>query len=346
MLATEARAIARQWVEEEASRTTRFAGAFFMGSTNFLPDNAGFPASSDIDITIILDTSSVPEVVRKVAYRGVVLDTSYSSLEEVRSAETVLANYYLACHLARPSIIADPTGTLRRIQPVVSREYAKRVWVTRRCEHARDWLLTSLTWLDDAEPLHDQVFAWLYATSLTSHVVLVADLQNPTTRKALVASQGVLARYGHLSLHQSLLDLLGSATMSREKAEALLVSCADAFDTAKMIVTTPFFGDTSITDMARPMAIDGARELITAGYHREAMFWVAVIQTWCQKALYNDAPDIVRARYMASYENLLAELGISGPADLRDRVEQLRSAVPEVLEVAETIIATNPAIED
>jgi hypothetical protein len=247
MLATEARAIARQWVEEEASNTAGFAGAFFMGSTNFLPDKAGFPATSDIDITIVLDTSSVPEVVRKVAYRGVVLDTSYSSLEEVRSAETVLANYYLACHLARPSIIADPTGTLRRIQPVVSREYAKREWVTRRCEHARDWLLTSLTWLDGAEPLHDQVFAWLYATSLPSHIVLVADLQNPTTRKALVASQGVLARYGHLSLHQSLLDLLGSATMSREKAEALLVSCADAFDTAKMIVTTPF----SVTRQSR-----------------------------------------------------------------------------------------------
>jgi hypothetical protein len=346
MLAQEVRMIARQWVEEDASNTAGFVGAFFMGSTNFLPDNAEFSTTSDIDIKIILDAPNVPEVISKVAYRGLVLDTSYSSWEEVRSAEIVLANYYLACHLARPSIISDPFGRLRLIQPIVAHEYAKRKWVIRRSEHARDWLLTSLTWLDGAEPLHDQVFAWLYATSLPSHIVLVADLQNPTTRKALVASQGVLARYGHLSLHQSLLGLLGSAMMSREKAEALLVSCADAFDTAKMFVTTPFFGDTSVTDMARPMAIDGARELITAGFHREAVFWVAVIHTWCQKALYNDAPDIVRARYVSSYEHLLAELGISGPADLKVRVEQLRTAVPEVLEVAETIIAMNPAIED
>jgi hypothetical protein len=347
MRGSEARAIAQQWVEEEASTTAGFAGAFIAGSTNWLPEDAEFPPTSDIDIKLVLDTPTVPEDWMKVPYHGVVLEASYVSLDEVGSAETVLAHYYLAGHLAKPSILADPTGHLGELQPIVAREYARREWVTRRCEHARDWMLTSLTWLDAAAPLHEQAFAWLYPTSLPTHVVLVADLQNPTGgRKALAASREVLASYGHLSLHETVLDILGSAAMGQEQVETLLASCADAFDAAKAVITTPFFFDWMISDSSRPTAIDGAQELIRAGFAREAVLWIAVIHSWCQKALQNDAPESVQARYTPSYEHLLAELGIGGPADIRERVEHLRDLVPEVMEVAKAIIAANPAVTD
>jgi hypothetical protein len=346
MLAGEARAIARQWVEEEASTAAGFAGAFIAGSTNWLPDDAEFPPTSDIDVKLVLDTPNPPEVHTKILYRGVVLEASSVSLDEVGSAEAVLAHYYLAAHLAAPSIIADPTGHLREIQPIVAREYARREWVTRRCENARDWMLTSLTWFDAADPIHDQAFAFIYPTLIPAHVVLVANLQNPTVRKALAVSRDVLASYGHLSLHETVLEILGSAAMGQEHAETLLASCADAFDAAKEVVSTPFFFDMLLSDDSRPMTIDGARDLITAGYAREAVFWIAIVHTWCQKALYNDAPDDVRARYTPGYERLLAELGIAGPADIRARVEQLRDFVPEVMEVAKAIIAVNPAVQD
>ena len=143
-----------------------------------------------------------------------------------------------------------------------------------------------------------------------------------------------------------MLGSFGSAAMNRTHVEALLTSCAAAFDTAKEVVTTPFFGDTNLTDAFRPMAIDGAQELITAGFPREAVLWIAITHTCCQKALQNDAPDDVRARYAPSYERLLAELGIGGSPDLRERVNRLRDFVPEVMEVAAAIIAANPAIED
>lgn len=344
MLAGEARAIAQQWVEEEASKTAGFAGAFIAGSTNWLSEDDAFSPTSDIDIKLVLDTPAVPGAYMKVPYRGVVLEASYVSLAEVGSAEAVLAHYYLAGHLARPSVIADPSGHLRELQPIVAREYARREWVTRRC--ARDWMLTSLTWLDAAAPLHDRAFAWLYPTSLPAHVVLVADLQNPTIRKGLAASREVLASYGYLSLHKSVLGILGSAAMARGQVETLLASCADAFDAAKQVITTPFFGDMLITDFSRPMAIDATQELITAGFHREVVFWVALMHTLCQKALQNDAHKSVQDRYAPSYERLLAELGIATPADIRARVEHLRDLVSEVMKVAEAIIATNPAVED
>jgi hypothetical protein len=117
----------------------------------------------------------------------------------------------------------------------------------------------------------------LYPTLLPAHIVLVPDLQNPTGLRALAASREILARYGYLSLHETVLGILGSATMGREHAEPLLASCADAFESARGVITTPFLGDTMVTDIARPMTIDGAQELITAGFFREAVFWIAVV---------------------------------------------------------------------
>lgn len=346
MRAGEARAIAQQWVEREARTTAGFAGAFIAGSTNWLPDDAEIPPGSDVDIKLVLDTPDVSGDHTKMPYHGAVIEASYVSLREVGSAEAVLGHYYLAGHLAQPSIISDPSGHLRELHLAVEREYARRAWVTRRCEHARDWMLTSLGWLDATAPLHDQVFCWLYPTSLPTQIVLVADLQNPTIRKGLVASREVLARYGYPSLHETVLGILGCTAMGREHVEALLASCAEAFDAARQVITTPFFGDMLITEFSRPTAIDGTRELIAAGFPREAVFWLALMHTWSQKALQNDAPEAVRARHAQSYERLLAGLGIAGPADIRARVEQLRELVPEVMEVANAIVAANPAVED
>jgi hypothetical protein len=46
MLVKHAKAVARQWVIEEASNVPGFHGAYFAGSTNWLPDDAALPAIS------------------------------------------------------------------------------------------------------------------------------------------------------------------------------------------------------------------------------------------------------------------------------------------------------------
>jgi hypothetical protein len=70
MLAGEARAIAQQWVEEEASKTAGFAGAFIAGSTNWLPEDDAFSPTSDIDIKLVLDIPVVPDGHMKVPPHG------------------------------------------------------------------------------------------------------------------------------------------------------------------------------------------------------------------------------------------------------------------------------------
>ncbi len=345
MLVQQAKDTARHWVNEEASKVPGFYGAFFIGSINWMTDDSAFPSTSDVDVIVVTEGPDPPEH-RKFLYQNVVLEVSYIVRDHIQSPDAVLGNYPSAVHFTTPNVISDPSGELTKIQAAVSRDYAKRTWVRKRCEHVRDLLLTGLQWLNESDPFHDQVFAWLFSTSILTHIVLVADLQNPTVRKCFVATRGVLSRFGQLSLYESMLGVLGSAQLSREQVEHHLASCAEVFDIAKRVIKTPFFFASEISDYARPSMIDASRELIESGDHREALFWIVNTQTWCQKALYNDAPADIQDRFMPSYQHLLGDLSVRSFADLQQRNEQIKGLLPRVWEVAEAIIAANPEIVD
>ena len=179
---------------------------------------------------------------------------------------------------------------LAALQTAVARDYAKRQRADRRCEDARDKVLRHLRSLNESQPFHDQVTAWLFGRGVTTHVLLVAGLQNPTVRRRYEAVQDLLANYGRLDSYETLLELLGCAQMSRAQAEHHLVAFADVFDAAKVVIKTPFFFASDISDLARPIPIDGSRELIARDHHREAVFWVVATYSRCQKVLHHGAP--------------------------------------------------------
>src|SRR5262249_46822219 len=158
---------------------------------------------------------------------------------------------------------------------------------------------------------HDQVAAWLFATGVTTHVLLVAGLKNPTVRRRYLAARELLAEYRVPDFYPTLLELLGCAQMSRARAEQHLAALADVVDIAKTVVKTPFFFASDISAIARPIAIDGSRELIERGYHREAIFWMVATYSRCQKVLSHDAPVNVQERFTPGYRQLLGDLGIT-----------------------------------
>lgn len=200
--------------------------------------------------------------------------------------------------------------------------------------------------MNEAAPFHDQVIPWLFATGVTTHILLVADLKNPTVRQRYVAAHALLADYGHLAFHNTLLEMLGCAHMSRVRVEEHLAALSAVFDVATEVVTTPFPFASDISEIARPLAIDGSRELIERGYHREAIFWVVATYSRCQKVLYHDGPVGMQERFSPGYRRLLGDLGIVSFADLQQRSEQVKGLLPRVWEVTEAIIAANPHIED
>src|SRR5690606_27048764 len=133
----------------------------------------------------------------------------YLSHADVRSAEDVLGHYHLAASLAQPSMIADPTGHLTRLQTQVAQGYAQRRWVKQRCRQAYTRVEERIQAVRMPAPLHDQAMAWLFAAGGMPHVLLVAGLENPTVRRRYVAVRALLAKYAALDYQTALLDLLG-----------------------------------------------------------------------------------------------------------------------------------------
>jgi len=184
--------------------------------------------------------------------------------------------------------------------------------------------------------------ACLFAAGVTTHILLAAGLRSPTIRGRYAAARELLADYRRIEFHEALLGLLGSAGISRRRASEHLATLAEIFDAAKERIRTPFPFACDISEAARPMAIEGSLELIRRGQHREAMFWIGVTQSRCQKVLSCDATENLTQH---SYRELIGDLGLLTGAEIRGRYEAIKRMLPQVCEVAEEVIAANREIE-
>lgn len=342
----EARATARQWVIDQASSIPGFRGAYTAGSTNWLPDEADLTTTSDVDIMVVLTDLNQAFARGKFRYRGVLLEASYLREDQIRSPDLVLSDYHLAPSFRTTNIMLDPSGHLTALRAMVCRDYAKRKWVRQRCASARDKVLWHLRSVHEGAPLHDQVIACLFAAGATTHVLLVAGLRNPTVRARYVAVRELLEVSDQLELHETILDLLGSGQMTCGRVGQHLATLTATFDAASRASKESFSFASDLSDIARPIAIDGSLELMEGGYHREAMFWIAVTHSRCQKVLSGGAPGGLPQSFSDSYGDLVRELGITSFAEVRRRCAEVERFLPRLRAVAEEIIAANKGIED
>ncbi len=74
------------------------------------------------------------------------------------------------------------------------------------------------------------------------------------------------------------------------------------------------------------------------------MFWMGVVFSWCQKVIFNDAPDDVQNKLSPAYKHFLSDLGIESYSDLQKRSEQTGALIDSTWNVAEAIIAANPEV--
>jgi hypothetical protein len=345
MLVSQAREIAQQWVRDEGRHIPGFWGAFFHGSTAWLPGDAALTATSDVDVMVALTDAAPRSKPGKFVHRGVLLEVSYLPRDQVRSPEQVLGQSHLAGSLRAPSVIADPSGELTSLQAAVARDFARRQWVRRRCEAVQSKIAGNLHSLREDTPLHENVSAWLFATGLTTHLLLVAGLRNPTVRRRYVAVRELLTDYGRAAFYPELLALLGCANLSRDRALRHLAALTEAFDAAAAMIETPFFFASDLSQAARPIAIDGSRVLIERGDHREAVFWLVATYARCQQVFDHDAPAATQERFRPGFAHLLADLGITSFADMRRRGAEVDALLPRLWAEAEAIIAANPDIE-
>ncbi|MEQ4721551.1 hypothetical protein [Nonomuraea sp. B19D2] len=321
----QARQIARQWVQEEGAALPGFEGAFLTGSALWADPAAELAPTSDVDVIVVADQ---PARLGKFAYKGILLEVS--SIPELGSAHDVLSDYHLAGSFHLPCVLADPSGRLTEIQRVVSRDFAERPWILARCTNAMDRVRGFINGIDERASLPDQVTSWLFGTGVTTHVLLVAGLRNPTIRRRYEAVRDLLAEHGRLDFHESLLDLLGCTNLSVAQVTRHLAALEKVFDATATVRAPSYRFDSDITPPARPVAIDGTRDLILRGLHREAVFWL--VATYARCLAKRSAAG--KSGYEDGFRELLGDLGAETRKDRRRRGDLVLAALPEVWQTA------------
>ncbi|MFC6233423.1 hypothetical protein ACFQI7_37540 [Paenibacillus allorhizosphaerae] len=338
-----ARAAATEWVMQCTSQEAWFMGAYFSGSTVGQPDDVMMSVGSDIDVVVVTSEAKPPLKLGKFIYRDALIEITFLTWNEIASAEEVLTSYHLAGSFRVDTIIADPTGQLRGLQQKVSRHFAEREWVWRRCENVRQKIEHGLRNIDLTAPWHDQIMAWLFMTGVTTHVLLVAALRNPTVRLRYLAVYNMLQEFGRTDIYPELLRLLGCEHWTSQRTSHHLSALARTFDVAAAHAKTPFFFSSDITAASRPIAIDGSRNLIRDGYHREAVFWIGATFARCHKILSTDAPKL-QVELAPAFEEFVIDLGITSSDTLVRRAEDVLQFLPRLWDEAESIMLANREI--
>jgi len=341
--ARQAKTVASRWVNQTGARLPGFRGAYFAGSVASLSEGDVSPPWTDVDIMVVID-DDLPVKIGKMSDDGVLLDVTFLPQELLRSPGAILGHYHLAHSFANAAIIADRYGELTPLQTVVAREFAKRRWVDVRRLDARIKVEVGLASLPAEAPFHEQVLSWVFPTGVLTHILLVAGLRNPTVRRRYEETVHMLTAYQLDDIYESLLEVLGCDRMTRDQVERHLAAVSEAFDAAAKIVDAPFPFASDISELARPIAIDGSREMIVRGLHREAVFWIVV--TWSRSLKILDHAGALPANSPSrdGYRRLLGDLGLASHADLKRRSEQVLTLLPEVWNVADEIIRANPEI--
>ncbi|GEM_PF-4037922 len=342
----DAKVIMKEWVDTHAQTNDDFRGAFYIGSINWMEDEYEIPPSSDVDIKIVLDGGKPELGLNTFRYRDVLVDITYVGSEELGTAEDILQDFALACHFSTDCIISDPTGKLRQLQYTVSQQYAKRDWVIKRCELARNKSVNFLNLMDNASTLHEKLLLLTPTVGNLSHMLLTANLKDPPVTKCFMASQRTLKTYNNLELHELILDAMGIKNLSNTLIDQLYKTCINIFDVAVNYVETPSMFSQKIQVEARDNTLGTIQTQIDQGYPRESMMWVSVVHSTCQIVFINDAPHEVAAKHMPAFENLLDALSLSTVDAFQRKSEQIKDLTPKVWAMCETIMDENPQITD
>jgi hypothetical protein len=302
MLAKHARETARRWVFEQGVAVPGFGGAFF--------------SSTDAAVTVVVDDEErQPEPV-SLCYEGVGLEVSFISSLRIQCAVSVLCDARLADSFQEPNVLADPSGRLTALQERVAQEFANPRWVQVRCAEAIDTARGWLAGFDARDSLADQVRAWMSGMTETLGALLLAACREPVTRRPYAAVRELLAERGRLDYHEVLLYFLGSAGFSRYRVEAHLRG----------------------VEQACAVTAGDCRSLLDRGLHREAVFGLVVGYSRGLGRLASTGADV--SAWESDFSSLLADLGVSSYEERRRRADRVLAGLPELWQVAGSLMAT------
>ncbi len=332
--------IVREWVDLHARHLPDFAGAYLWGGITALPADAPFPLYRDVDVVVVL-TKGAPEDEHEVLYRGLMLEVISKNLADHQDAAAVLANPSAGPNLATTQILADPTGILVPLRQAIAAEYGRRRWIQARCAAEKASAEEGLAAMRQAATPAERMIAVRVFLGALSGLLAVAHLKRPTTRRTLTLLRALLHADERPDLHEAALTVMGSAHLSRADVQALLDQTVRAFDRAVEVYQTPIPYGFTLRPHLRPYYVAATLEMIDEGQHREAMFWIACLDT-AYLALQNDAPAAEKPAFAAQLHTMYAALRYASTPAWAERVEAAERVAREIYQIADYHAALHP----
>ncbi|MCO7220696.1 hypothetical protein [Klenkia sp. PcliD-1-E] len=325
MRAAEAVAAAADAVLDRWSGDPALRGAFLAGSVTDLEPDDEVPATSDIDVTVVLVGTTGGR--RKVRIGELVVETTLLDVAELADEERVARTHWLAPSFRGGFVLADPTGAPRRLEDRIAPGFTAPDAVLGRVDDVLQLVRHRLATAGPADSWAAAVLGWVFPISLPTQAPLVAALRTPTVRRRYAAAREVL----DAGTHEWLTGLLvphdpGPAAVRAALGDLAAAWPADGVDDADL----PFAADLSA--WARAVALRGGAELVDAGLHREAVFWTVVSAARCAVALGRGDG--------APFADLAAGLtGVRDSADLAARRDRCLAGLPALRQACVDLIS-------
>lgn len=333
--AGEAIAAARDWVQVHGRQLPGFSGAWLAGSVAWQPPAAHHPPWSDVDVMLLLDDTTLPPKPGKLRHQGVLLEISFVPVTALKPVDRLSANYRLSASFVRAPILADPTGNLTALQSALARDYALPGALADRRRQVREATIAGLHSAESNRGSLADRAQWVFPAGLPTHLLLLAMGENPTVRRRYEKVQPLLVGAGREELYEALLSATGYADLSRTEMHRYWQATSHLFDLAATIShqSDRFFA-TDISATARPISIDGTRDSIDRGFHREAAFWLIATQARSLMILEDLAPDLITDDVACTFTDLITRTGIATSRGMRARSQAIISLLPELERVS------------
>jgi hypothetical protein len=222
--------------------------------------------------------------------------------------------------------------------------FARRTWVERRVANARERVVAGFDGMRDAGSLAESAQSWVFPTGVMTHILLVSGLRNPTMRRRYETVRDLLAHHGRRDLHEDLLAALGSRDWQPATAQRHLDTVTELYDTAARVEAPAYPYSSDVSLLTRPISIDGSREMIEHGLHREAAFWLVVTGSRALQKLAAAGEVAEVIRFEPRYAALLADLGAGTWHERALHRDEALALLPRVDAVARTIMDTTSEV--
>ncbi|NMO22182.1 hypothetical protein HPC49_38705 [Pyxidicoccus fallax] len=339
---------ARSWVEQQAPRIPGFHGAFLAGSLTRMAPETPLEPWRDVDVVMLTtDRDAIKDDRLELVHDGLVLECAVLGDEPFRSPERILGSAEFADNLAAGVILADPTGELGRLHQRVAVEHSRRQWVQARCEDnarvAAKRLAQARKALEAGE-LPAVLMHFYVGTVMMINLTSISNASPLTMRRCFVRSGELLEAQGQADLHEEALELIGTARLTRGDTERFLSHFDEAFRMAIQVKRQRVHYDFKFREHLRPYYVDGTREMIEAGRHREATFWIIgfAYQAWL--VLLNDAPEELQQPHLERLVDFFQALDLLPTTDWEARLNRFEALLAKFSAAATERIRDNPAL--